>query len=159
MQGYGTFKAADGSRYQGGWANDLKHGLGKKFYSNGDKYDGIWKHGKPDGPGRYVWADGNEYNGEWKNGRMHGHGTFQWKTGERYDGEWKVRLIATCSTQSRKSVLSNTQTMTALKALCKRSLAGLHAVFVCCSPAGSSVSSSWCFTGCNSVHVHVVLHE
>jgi len=90
MHGYGTFRAADGSTYQGNWANDLKHGLGKKTYSNEDKYEGIWKSGKPHGPGRYVWKDGNEYNGEWKEGQMHGHGTFQWKTGERYDGEWRL---------------------------------------------------------------------
>ena len=90
MQGHGIFKSSCGTRYEGGFVNGLKHGLGKKFYANGDKYDGIWKMGRPDGPGRYVWVDGNEYNGEWKAGRMHGHGTFQWKSSERYDGDWKV---------------------------------------------------------------------
>ncbi len=48
----GTFQAPDGTYYQGGWAWDLKHGLGKKVYSNGDIYEGLWKKGKAEGPGR-----------------------------------------------------------------------------------------------------------
>jgi hypothetical protein len=37
---------------QGGWQEDLKHGLGRKVYANGDVYEGLWAAGKPDGPGR-----------------------------------------------------------------------------------------------------------
>lgn len=37
---------------QGGWREDLKHGLGRKIYANGDVYEGLWCNGKPDGPGR-----------------------------------------------------------------------------------------------------------
>lgn len=37
---------------QGGWKDDLKHGLGRKVYANGDVYEGLWALGKPDGPGR-----------------------------------------------------------------------------------------------------------
>lgn len=39
---------------QGGWREDLKHGLGRKIYANGDVYEGLWCNGKPDGPGRCV---------------------------------------------------------------------------------------------------------
>jgi 1-phosphatidylinositol-4-phosphate 5-kinase len=66
---------------QGGWANDLKHGLGKKMYANGDVYEGLWKLGKCEGPGRYRWKNKNEYDGEWRTGRMHGKGTLKWNTG------------------------------------------------------------------------------
>jgi hypothetical protein len=30
MHGQGAFHAPDGSCYEGGWLNDLKHGCGKK---------------------------------------------------------------------------------------------------------------------------------
>ena len=67
---------------QGGWADDVKQGLGKKVYSNGDVYEGLWRQGKCEGPGRYRWKNNNEYDGEWKAGRMHGRGTLKWHTGE-----------------------------------------------------------------------------
>ena len=67
---------------QGGWAEDLKQGLGKKVYANGDVYEGLWRQGKCEGPGRYRWKNNNEYDGEWKAGRMHGRGTLKWHTGE-----------------------------------------------------------------------------
>ena len=72
------------SALQGGWANDLKQGLGKKVYANGDVYEGLWRQGKCEGPGRYRWKNNNEYDGEWKAGRMHGRGTLKWHTGEQY---------------------------------------------------------------------------
>lgn len=53
MHGVGTFEAPNGARYQGGWALNVKHGLGKQSFSIGDIYEGIWKNGVPDGPGRY----------------------------------------------------------------------------------------------------------
>lgn len=70
---------------QGGWANDLKQGLGKKVYANGDVYEGLWRGGKCEGPGRYRWKNNNEYDGEWKAGRMHGRGTLKWHTGAHHD--------------------------------------------------------------------------
>jgi hypothetical protein len=66
---------------QGGWAFDLKQGLGKKVYANGDVYEGLWRAGKCEGPGRYRWKNKNEYDGEWRAGRMHGRGTLKWNTG------------------------------------------------------------------------------
>ena len=67
--------------WQGGWAADLKHGLGKKVYANGDVYEGLWRHGKAEGPGRYRWRNSNEYDGQWLAGRMHGQGTLIWAKG------------------------------------------------------------------------------
>jgi len=109
MHGVGTFEGPDGTAYQarprsrpaaparapsprpglsraaaqGGWAADLKQGLGRKVYANGDVYSGLWVAGKCDGPGRYRWRNGNEYNGEWRAGCMHGQGTLRWHTGAR----------------------------------------------------------------------------
>jgi len=78
---------------QGGWASDLKQGLGKKVYANGDVYEGLWRQGKCEGPGRYRWKNNNEYDGEWKAGRMHGKGTLKWHTGE---SAWLRSMHAEC---------------------------------------------------------------
>ena len=39
MHGVGTFEGPNGSRYQGSWARDVKHGLCKQIFSNGDVYE------------------------------------------------------------------------------------------------------------------------
>ena len=39
IHGQGTLVSPDGTRYQGGWAHDLKQGLGRKTYANGDVYE------------------------------------------------------------------------------------------------------------------------
>ncbi len=82
---------------QGGWAHDLKQGLGKKVYANGDVYEGLWKAGKCEGPGRYRWKNRNEYDGEWKAGRMHGKGTLKWNTGNllAWANSWSLRGFPT----------------------------------------------------------------
>lgn len=40
----------DGSKYDGDWKDDVRHGKGVFEYTNGDKYDGDWaddiQHGK-----------------------------------------------------------------------------------------------------------------
>ena len=66
---------------QGGWARDVKQGLGRKVYANGDTHEGLWQGGRAEGPGRYKWANRNEYDGQWQGGRMHGQGTLLWNTG------------------------------------------------------------------------------
>lgn len=42
MHGYGTYKWADGRRYEGEYLNDHKHGHGLYTYADGRKYDGEW---------------------------------------------------------------------------------------------------------------------
>ena len=39
--GTGTMQGPDGSVFTGGWNKDVKHGLGRKVYSNGDVYE-VW---------------------------------------------------------------------------------------------------------------------
>ena len=75
MHGQGTYCSKDGTRYQGSWVDDLKHGLGMpcdektrrapplpltrrpgagtKRFPNGDEYQGLWRNGLPYGPGMY----------------------------------------------------------------------------------------------------------
>ncbi len=46
-----------GSKYEGEYVNDLKHGNGKYTYANGDVYDGEWQNGLRDGKGRYSYKE------------------------------------------------------------------------------------------------------
>ena len=39
VAGTGTMQGPDGSVFTGGWNRDVKHGLGRKVYSNGDVYE------------------------------------------------------------------------------------------------------------------------
>ncbi len=39
MHGVGTLEAPNGARYQGGWSQGKKHGLGKQNFSSGDVYE------------------------------------------------------------------------------------------------------------------------
>jgi len=36
-------------RYQGEFADDLRHGKGTFYYANGSKYEGYWSNGIKDG--------------------------------------------------------------------------------------------------------------
>lgn len=45
--GHGVYTCADGDRYEGGWANDKRHGQGVMVYLSEDgatkeKYEGEW---------------------------------------------------------------------------------------------------------------------
>ena len=101
LQGFGTFGSPDGSRYQGGWQANLKHGLGTKVYANGDVYEGLWRNGKAEGPGRYIWVVRNEYDGEWRGGKMHGQGTLKWRTGGR-SGSRRTGCGACCHCRGQR---------------------------------------------------------
>lgn len=47
----------DGSRYEGDWRHDLKHGFGAYYYPNGDIYEGAWFKGRRHGLGTYFFAE------------------------------------------------------------------------------------------------------
>lgn len=40
--GYGVYKFASSSRYEGNWVNDKKEGKGTMYYTNGEMYYGEW---------------------------------------------------------------------------------------------------------------------
>jgi hypothetical protein len=51
-EGFGTYYfAEDGSKYEGQWKNDKRHGKGKYTFKNGGYYDGEWADGKRQGQG------------------------------------------------------------------------------------------------------------
>jgi hypothetical protein len=87
--GSGVYTWADGSKYDGQWKGDKKHGLGVWTFADGDTYDGQWEGGMMHGLGAWTWADGDKYDGQWKDGNMHGLGVHTSADGDKYDGEWK----------------------------------------------------------------------
>ena len=46
VNGYGVSTQPDGTKYQGEWKDDKRHGKGVYTYSNGTKHEGEWKDGE-----------------------------------------------------------------------------------------------------------------
>jgi hypothetical protein len=66
----------DIGKYDGGVANNQRHGRGKMIYKNGDKYIGDWNNDKKEGNGLMIYSNGSSYEGEWKNDKKNGNGVF-----------------------------------------------------------------------------------
>jgi len=71
---YGTMQYDDGSRYEGEWANDWKHGEGKWYFATGSVYKGEWKFGKREGTGYFYAFDGSVDLRRYKNDTCVGEG-------------------------------------------------------------------------------------
>ncbi len=72
--GQGIFAYADGSKYQGQFAQGQLHGWGTWFYNNGDKYIGSFKNNFSHGKGTIYHIDGTQTSGHWYNGEYMGDG-------------------------------------------------------------------------------------
>lgn len=77
-----------GSRYEGEFKENARHGLGKYVLPNGSVYDGEWRDNVMSGRGTFSWTDGSVYVGHWKDGRRNGQGTLRTSDGFTYDGTW-----------------------------------------------------------------------
>ena len=113
--GQGKLSNGDGSHYDGGFQDDLKHGQGTMVWGDGRVFDGIYKHGQmtwgkmmfadggtyfgnfcdglQHGKGNMVFADNSKYEGDFENGNFHGFGKMVWNDGGYYEGEWKDGMI------------------------------------------------------------------
>ena len=78
----------DGTKYEGGWKEGLKHGQGLLELPNGTTYEGQFSNGGPDGRGSFKGLNGNRYTGEWKDSLAHGKGIHTFPNGDKYEGEW-----------------------------------------------------------------------
>jgi hypothetical protein len=79
----------DGSTYEGGWADGMRHGRGKCVFTDESIYEGEFREGEFHGHGKMTWSDGGWYEGEWWNGEMHGQGKEVRPNGSmRHDGAW-----------------------------------------------------------------------
>jgi hypothetical protein len=105
-----TYKNTNDS-YQGGFFDNMKHGLGVMKYSDGRIYDGTFQFDRmgkgkmtytdgstcwgywsndslPHGRGKLTFADDSVYDGEFDRGCMQGHGRMTLPGGQWYLGEW-----------------------------------------------------------------------
>lgn len=112
VNGFGSYKYHDGSRYtgefkqgkkhgkgiyyytsqnkyMGEWLNDLKEGEGKLSFFNGDVYTGNFKADKIEGQGNMDFKSGDRFTGNWRGGKPNGIGTYYFVSGERYEGHLK----------------------------------------------------------------------
>ncbi|KAL3936910.1 MAG: hypothetical protein SGBAC_007865 [Bacillariaceae sp.] len=81
---------ATGMEYEGGFLDNLKHGLGVITYPDGRVYDASFQLGKMSHKGHLTWPDGCKYWGHWNDdGVPHGRGKKVFTDGSIYDGEFE----------------------------------------------------------------------
>ncbi len=102
----GNYTYKDGSKYDGEWKGNKRHGYGVWFRPDGMRYEGYWQDDKPNGQGTLTYPDGRMCNGDWKDGKfvkealkegvdkahinsVREKKTYVFKDGTKYDGEWK----------------------------------------------------------------------
>ena len=89
FHGYGTYSWADGGgSYVGTWHNGLKHGRGRRIFSNGNTYEGDFKDGKAEGEGTMSFSSGDVYVGDFEEDGYHGNGVITYAYGDRYEGQF-----------------------------------------------------------------------
>ena len=86
--GVGSWRGSDGARYEGSFANGLRHGHGKLTLADGSVREGAWEDGELHGHGESTAPDGTRYTGEFARGLRHGRGLARSADGAVYDGEW-----------------------------------------------------------------------
>ena len=86
--GMGRYVAAGGKEeYEGEWLNDKRHGNGFSRYTDGF-YEGGFANDLMEGFGKRFWSDGTEYIGHWMGDHRHGRGTYE-SAHARIDADWE----------------------------------------------------------------------
>ena len=89
VNGIGTFKYKDGSKYTGKFKNGKRHGQGSLEMSNGTVYTGLSKADVFSGEGTILYSSGDKYVGEIQNNKRNGQGAYTFANGLTSIGEWK----------------------------------------------------------------------
>lgn len=89
VQGEGTLRYPDGTKYIGTLRNGIPDGRGYFRDADGDQYEGDVRMGERTGKAELLYRNGDDYNGGVKNGKRDGIGTMIWVLGGRYEGGWK----------------------------------------------------------------------
>ena len=85
-----TLLFADGRRYQGTFIEGQMQGYGTFEWPNGDVYVGTFNANAITGTGTFFWQNGNvTYTGTIQDGKRHGLGVMLWPDGRRYDGAFR----------------------------------------------------------------------
>lgn len=67
-----AISSEDGTKYEGEWLNNLRHGKGVETWTDGAVYKGDYAEGKKVGNGLFKWADGSSYEGEFADNMIQG---------------------------------------------------------------------------------------
>lgn len=90
--GFGIYRWADTSVYEGSWKGGKQHGHGKYTAANGDLYVGDWFEGAKEGQGRHDYGkgkwEGDVYTGGFVQNQLHGEGEYRYKNGGVFRGNW-----------------------------------------------------------------------
>lgn len=85
--GLGTYRFANGSYYEGSWANGKMHGWGMfQEGDGGDSFEGEWKDGCR-AFGIYRYANGDVYQGAFRRSLKHGRGIV-WEDRRMFEVEY-----------------------------------------------------------------------
>ncbi|XP_066597451.1 radial spoke head 10 homolog B-like [Prorops nasuta] len=89
MEGDGTYKWENGSRYKGEFQENQIHGKGFLEWKDQSYYEGEFFKGFRHGRGTMVIRDYKIlYIGQWHMGHKHGKGYCRYPNEDSYDGEW-----------------------------------------------------------------------
>ncbi|CAL1536373.1 unnamed protein product [Lymnaea stagnalis] len=83
---WGTFVWPNGSKYEGEYCNNARHGKGRQTWSDGSFYNGEFENDLRHGVGSISWSNGENYEGEFFKDRRHGKGTYKWPNGSVFQG-------------------------------------------------------------------------
>jgi len=79
---------ANGTFYEGGFANGLMSGHGKLRFADGDTYAGAMRNGMMNGRGRYEVPEREVYEGDFKDDYYWGQGVVTYADGRKYSGSF-----------------------------------------------------------------------
>ncbi|KAM8874305.1 ankyrin repeat and MYND domain-containing protein 1 [Spinachia spinachia] len=89
-QGLGAQQGPDGSRYEGGFVNGLKHGKGRYTWKSGEFYDGFFYKDYRHGEGVYSWPQGHKFTGKYYLNRKEGYGLQEFSDGATFQGLYHI---------------------------------------------------------------------
>lgn len=75
--GQGTASYDNGDIYEGDFLDGIRAGNGiYRYLKSGHRYEGGWEENVKSGIGKQIYNKIGEYHGYWENGRRHGEGVF-----------------------------------------------------------------------------------
>ncbi|XP_008404500.1 ankyrin repeat and MYND domain-containing protein 1 isoform X2 [Poecilia reticulata] len=85
-EGFGVQEWPDGSKYEGEFLDDFKHGKGRYSWKNGELYEGFFYKDFKHGVGAYSWPSGHKFIGKFYLNRKEGYGCLNYPGGAIFQG-------------------------------------------------------------------------